>query len=240
MHWNDDGVERASFDARPTGGPSGRDELVAIMARLADGDDAAVVTLLERFGAPIAGAVRRVARTRPGRLDATEVDVLVLDVCFELQSVAGAWSPDGGALPWVWARHRVENVVDRHLGTGGDVLDEDRLAELDDRAVEGAERAEAGSMFDTLERVAADMASARLLAEAFEEAAISRRDREVLFEYAFEKASGNRAPAVTVAAAFDMKEATVRQAFGRARRRLRDLIASDEHYAPLADLPLLA
>jgi hypothetical protein len=239
MHWNDDGVERASFDARPTGGPSGRDELVAIMARLADGDDAAVVTLLERFGAPIAGAVRRVARTRPGRLDATEVDVLVLDVCFELQSVAGAWSPDGGALPWVWARHRVENVVDRHLGTVGDVLDEDRLAELDD-AVEGAERAEAGSMFDTLERVAADMASARLHAAASEAPAISRRDREVLFESAFETASGNRAPAVTVAAAFDMKEATVRQAFGRARRRLRDLIASDEHYAPLADLPLLA
>jgi DNA-directed RNA polymerase specialized sigma24 family protein len=228
MQWNDDGVERASFDARPPGGPSGRDELVAIMARLADGDDAAVVTLLERFGAPIAGAVRRAARTRPGRLDAAEVDVLVLDVCFELQRVAAGWSPDGGALPWVWARHRVENVVDRHLGTVGDVLDEDRLAELDDRAVEGAERVEAGSMFDALERVAPDMASARLLTEAFEEAAISRRDREVLFEYAFEKASGNRAPAVTVAAAFDMKEATVRQAFRRARRRLRDLIARDE------------
>jgi hypothetical protein len=183
-----------------------------------------------------------VAQTRPGHLDAGDISMLVTDVCFELQRVAGAWSPDGGALPWVWARHRVENVVDRYLGSVGVLLDEDRLDALD-RPVEGVELAgpgEAGSMFDVLERVAPEMASACLLVEAIEEAAISDRDREVVFEYAFEKVSGNRAPAATVAAAFGMKEATVRQVFHRARARLRHLIATNERYAPLADLPLLA
>lgn len=225
---------------RPDGRPSGRDALVAIMARLADGDDAAVVTLYERFGGQIAGAVQRVAGRRPGRLDRGELDGLVLEVCFEMKTVARAWSPDGGALPWVWARHRVENIVDRHLGAVAEPLDEARLAELDDRAVVDAAAVEPGSLADALERVAPDMASARLLTEAIDAAAISARDREVLLEYAFEKAVGNRAPAATVAAAFDMKEATVRQVFRRARVRLRKLIDSDERYAPLADLPLLA
>jgi hypothetical protein len=261
--WNDDRAGRAADDDRPADEPSGRDELVAIMARLADGDEAAIVTLLERFGTPIAAAVRRAARTRPGHLDPREVDGLAFEVCCEMMAVAAAWSPDGGALPWVWARRRVESIVDRALGQVGEVLDEARLGDLDGRSaasalvdagggaatIGGAPAASASqtagvagvvSMCDALERLVPNMASANLLQQAIEEAAISPRDREVMFEYAYEKASGNRAPAATVAAAFDMKEAAVRQVFRRARARLRDLIASDEHYAPLADLPLLA
>lgn len=262
MEWHDD---RPGADARGTGrsgrtvrtGRSGRDELVAIMARLAAGDEAAVVTLYERFGGQIAGSVQRVARTRPGRIDRDELDGLVFEVCFEMMTVARSWSADGGALPWVWARQRVANVVDRVLGHVAEPLDEDQLADrpvvsmqIDTfctrdavgrcRSVSMVERVAAGSMLDALERVSPDMASARLLTEAIDEAAISPRDREVMFEYAYEKASGNRAPAATVAAAFGMEEATVRQVFRRARVRLRSLVASNERYAPLAELPLLA
>lgn len=234
MGWTDD----EPSDRRRAGG--GRAELEAIMARLAGGDEAAVVTLYERFGGQIAGAVQAVSRRRPGRIDRDDLDGLVYEVCEEMRLVAPAWSPDGGALPWVWARHRVANVVDRVLGQVTELLDEGRLADLDDRPVEGAERAVDGTMLDALERLAPDMASARLLSEALDEADVSRRDRELWLQYEYEKRSGNASPAATVAPVFDMREPSVRQAARRARERLRLLAATDDRFAPLADLPLLA
>lgn len=217
------------------------DDLVAIMRRLAGGDEAAVVTLYERYGGPIAAAVQRVARQRRGRIDRDDLDGLVFEVCFELASIASSWSPDGGALPWVWARHRVANVVDRVLGQWADPLDDERVGALDLRLGEATALPTAGgSLLDALERLVPDMASARLLAEALDHERISPRDRELWLEYAFEKHSGNTSPAATVAPEFGMREVSVRQAARRARQRLVRLAASDERFAPLADLPLLA
>jgi hypothetical protein len=84
------------------------------------------------------------------------------------------------------------------------------------------------------------MTSARLLAEALDRTRVSQRDRELWLEYAFEKHSGNVSPAATVAPGFGMNEASVRQAARRARQRVQHLVASDERFAPLADLALLA
>jgi DNA-directed RNA polymerase specialized sigma24 family protein len=218
-------------------------ELVAIMARMGEGDEAAAVTLYERYHGPIAAAVHRAARHRRGRIDPRDVDAVVMDVCFELATVAARWSPKGGALPWVWARHRVANVVDRFLGPWVEPLDDGRLAavaDVDDRLVEGAEPAADGSLLDALDRLVPDLASARLLAQALDEAAISPRDRELWFEYQYEKHSGNASPAATVAPVFGMREASVRQAARRARQRLLRLVATDDRFASLADLPLLA
>jgi DNA-directed RNA polymerase specialized sigma24 family protein len=225
----------------------GEDALVQIMRRLAAGDQAAVVTLYERYGGPIAAAVRRTARSRPGRLDRDDVDGLVFEVCFELAAVAAAWSPAGGALPWVWARHRVANVVDRVLGIVVEPLDDERLPGPDAVAAGGAAEVEAGaeaqtgggSLLDTLGRLAPDLASARLLAEALDRGRVSRRDGALLLEYAYEKHSGNASPAATVAPVFGMKEVSVRQAARRARQRLLRLAATEERFAPLAELPLL-
>jgi hypothetical protein len=223
----------------------GEDALVQIMRRLAAGDQAAVVTLYERYGGPIAAAVRRTARSRPGRLDRDDVDGLVFEVCFELAAVAAAWSPAGGALPWVWARHRVANVVDRVLGIVFEPLDDERLPGPDAVAAGGGAVAGAGaeagadSLLDTLGRLAPDMDSARLLAEALDRGRVSRRDGALLLEYAYEKHSGNASPAATVAPVFGMKEVSVRQAARRARQRLQRLAATEERFAPLAELPLL-
>jgi hypothetical protein len=216
------------------------DDLVAIMRRLAEGDDAAAVTLYERYGGPIAAAVQRVAGRRRRRLDRDELDGAVLEVCFELGSVAAGWSPDGGALPWVWARHRVANVVDRMLGQWSEPLDEAQLARLEcDPPAVGPATA-GGSMLDALARLVPNLDSARLLAEALDHEGISARDRELWLEYAFEKQSGNASPAATVAPVVGMKEGSVRQAARRARVRLLRLAAHDERFASLADLPLLA
>jgi DNA-directed RNA polymerase specialized sigma24 family protein len=100
------------------------DELVGIMSRLADGDEAAVVTLYEQFGDRVAGTVRAVLRSRGLRLVHDEVGGLVFDACLAIAAVAGAWSPEGGALPWTWARRRVERCVDRLLGQRTVPLDE--------------------------------------------------------------------------------------------------------------------
>ncbi|HKE77386.1 MAG TPA: hypothetical protein VKB57_27450 [Acidimicrobiales bacterium] len=236
--------EQGGNDGSGGGDGAGAGELERIMARLAAGDSAAAVTLYERYGASIAGAVRRLARDRPGRLDHDDVDGVVFEVCFELAAIAGAWSPTGGALPWVWARHRVANALDRVLGVVVEPLDAERLgAALAAEAPSGdAVRSGADdvTLVDTLDRLAPDDADARLLADALDRGAVSDRDRELLLEYAFEKHSGNLSPAATVAPVFGMKEVTVRQAARRTRQRLLRLAADDERFAPLAELPLLA
>ncbi|MGH2476421.1 MAG: hypothetical protein ACRDIL_14275, partial [Candidatus Limnocylindrales bacterium] len=117
----------------------GFDELVAIMGRLAHGDEAAVVTLYERFRDRIAGAVQQVAAARDMPLRPDDVEGVVVEVCFELARVAGAWSPNGGALPWVWARHRVANVVDRELGQWTEPLDDQQLAQAAELAAPAPE-----------------------------------------------------------------------------------------------------
>jgi len=222
----------------------GFDELAAIMDRLAQGDEAAVVALYKRFRGRIAGAVQQVAAVRGARLRPDDLEGVVVEVCFELARVAGAWSPDGGALPWVWARHRVANVVDRELGQWTEPLDEQHLAHVADGAAPdpgtGSAPARDAPMWPVLERIAADHQGARLLLDALERSGISRRDRELWLEYVCEKAVGNPAPATTVGPVFAMKESTVRQAARRVRQRVRRLATTDERYAPLAGLPVLA
>nr|MBO2502636.1 hypothetical protein [Thermoanaerobacterales bacterium] len=107
-------------------------DLAEIMARMAEGDDAAMVTLYERYRTPIAGAVQRELRHRGVRLGRDEVGGLVIDVCLELRSIAGAWSPEGGATPWVWARHRIGNLVDRVAGGALAAVEAPLAATLDD------------------------------------------------------------------------------------------------------------
>jgi hypothetical protein len=95
-------------------------------------------------------------------------------------------------------------------------------------------------MWPALERIATDHHGARLLLDALERSGISRRDRELWLEYVCEKAVGNPAPATTVGPVFAMRESTVRQAARRVRQRVRRLASTDERYAPLTGLPVLA
>jgi hypothetical protein len=78
------------------------------------------------------------------------------------------------------------------------------------------------------------------LHDALDRAAVSPTDRELTLQYAAEQGSGNRSPATTVAAMFDLRDAAVRQRVHRSKRRLRAVAASEQRFAPLADLPLLA
>jgi DNA-directed RNA polymerase specialized sigma24 family protein len=228
------------------------DDLVGIMARLAEGDEAAVVTLYERFGDRVAGTVRAVLRERGLTLVHDEVGGLVLDACLAIAAVARAWSPDGGALPWTWARRRIERCVDRLVGQRTVPLDE-HLHVVESQAAgayayagsgghggrAGLEADDGRPLCTALAGLSATDARCRLLDDAFDRAAVSPLDREVCLQYAAEQHTGNRSPATTVGAMFALKEPTVRQRVRRSRERLRRLAAADTRFAPLAQLPLL-
>lgn len=225
------------------------DELTGIMSRLAEGDEAAVITLYQRFGDRIAGTVRAVLRERGLSLVRDEVDGLVFDACLAVAGVARGWSPDGGALPWTWARRRIERCVDRLLGVRTVPLDEHLHAVEAQYAgasagAAGGSVAAGGGDGGSLSRALATLVPAddsiRLLDDAFDRAAVSPLDREVCLQYAAEQHTGNRSPATTVGAMFALKEPTVRQRVRRSRARLRRLAEAETRYAALADLALLA
>jgi hypothetical protein len=185
-------------------------ELAEIMSELAAGDETAVFALYERFGDKIGGTVRAVLRARGLTLVHDEVDGLVLEACLAIAGVAGAWSPDGGALPWVYARRRIENCVDRVVGQYTVPLD-DYL-----RAVEDGEAGyppftppgghaplpvDDRSLAQALEEMSPGDDRCRLLHDALDRAAVSPTDRELTLQYAAEQGSGNRSPSASVCTA---------------------------------------
>lgn len=220
--------------------PSEREtRLAEVMGRLANGDGAAVFDLRTNFESELVTAVRSVAGKRGARLNRQEVDDLVTDLVVELARHASAWRADGGAPPWIWARHRVGAVVDRHIGQYATSLDLEgsrELADAPERAwAPGRDRAVA----EMLDELAREHPVVELLVEAVEMVA-SRRDATLYFELSFQAASGDPSPANTVAQLFDMNPAAVRQQSSRVRRRLQALAADEPRYAPLAQLPLVA
>jgi hypothetical protein len=159
-------------------------------------------------------------------------------------------------LPWVYARRRIENCVDRVVGQRTVPLDDELAAGLEASPVDGGPLWSGGSadgvagggagggghasMSDVFARLVAIDDRCRLLRDALDAASVSDADREVCFQYAVEQGAGNRSPATTVGTAVGLGDAAVRQRVHRSRRRLRAVAAADDRYAPLADLALLA
>ena len=217
-----------------------------LMARMAEGDDDAIFALYGEYGARLAAVMRRhLAAVGVQGATRDDVDGLVIDACIDLASCAGAWRPDGGALPWTWAGNRLRGLAARFAGVHADELDDAALerAAVDSRVVRsdsdpGAAMAE-GSAFEVLQHVGQDHPMAALLLDALALVA-SPRDQAVLLELRLQTALGDPSPSHTVGAALGARPDAVRQVGTRLRRRLRDLAATDERFAPLADLPLVA
>jgi DNA-directed RNA polymerase specialized sigma24 family protein len=216
------------------------DQLIAVMAAIAAGDRAAVVTLYTEFGPRIAGGVRRRLRELGihNPQDA-QVQDLVMDACFELEGCAKSWNPAGGALPWNWARRRIDTMIARSVGIFTDPLDEtvtEQLAAPPPPAGGAADRGAAAILDD----LAAADGQARLLADAFDGAKVSCRDRAVILEYVLQADLGDPSPALTVGAEFGLEPANVRQIVKRTRAKLSSFAGADSRYRPMADLPFLA
>lgn len=219
------------------------ERLVAIMALLAAGDRAAVFSLYEEFGEGIALAVRRELRRVHVRVAADDFADLVIDAAISIGECAGGWDPAGGALPWVWAGHRIRQVVTRHVGQFADSIDAGTK-----KTTEAMERYAATTPIsahdsgiteiDALSKLSASDGVCALLQAALEDAT-SERDREILLAYKLQAALGDPSPANTVGAAFHLKPAAVRQVVKRSLDRLRTLAMSEPRFRPLIDLHFL-
>jgi len=206
------------------------------MARLATGDGRAAFALAMEFSGPIGAAVRaHLADLGVHDIDRDELDSLVIDVCIMLTDIAGAWRADGGAAPWQWAYHRVRQVVSGFVGQHADTLDEGLLDRPAPPDASGTEP----DLIALLDGLCADWPLVALVREGLE-AVAGARDRAILLEVEVQAAMGDPSPSVTIAAERGMRPAAVRQVVCRTRRRLQDLAEGDEHFAPLAKLPLAA
>lgn len=212
-----------------------RDDLARRMADMVE-DRAMVVPFVESYRDNLHSVVRT-ALFEFGRQDLLddpdEVDGLVWDVALVIQERSRAWSSSGGALPWYWAGRAIRSEVARLIGHAQTDFDFDiDTIEVGRPVLDQAEQ-EAG--FDEL---ALQHPVLGLLREAIGMVA-SPRHAELHIEYQLQKCSGDPSPAQTVATMFEMSPANVRQIDCRIRRKLRQLIYSDDRFAPLRGLEWL-
>jgi hypothetical protein len=209
------------------------DELATLMADMAD-DVAKIVPFVQVHGDRLAGVVRhhlRQLNRRDLAADHDEVQGLVWEVALFLQQHAGAWQP-GSALPWTWAKRGIAKRIADYIGHARADVDVDVLDLTPDRPWA------AGTTEVGLEDLGADPV-VDLLRRALDLIHCSERDRRVHVEYRRQSASGDRSPAHTVGALFDLSPANVRQIDRRVRAKLQALAGSDVRFAVLADLPWL-
>jgi hypothetical protein len=215
----------------PSMAPEERTELERLMAAMASGDIAATMRFGERFGSRLAAVVRRHLRDLH-RTDIAErrdeVSSLVSDAVLVIFDKAGGWSPDGGALPWVWADRAIRAVVVAAIGHPTVELDHTRH---DQPAVAAVGRRDAGDHYRDLvkrdDRV-------RLL-----DSAIGRvgndRDQRVFVQFSLQQSLGDPSPARTVAAEFGLSPANVRQIVHRQRLRLQRLARSEPAFTEILE-----
>jgi hypothetical protein len=215
-----------------------RRELERIMAGLAAGDVAMVVALATAF----AGELRRTlvalaSEAGLPRPSDDDLDGLVFDAASALQRVARSWRPDGGALPWVWGRGRLLQVLRADAGPAV-VLTPTPLGADDADRPSPAWAGDEPAAVAVLERVAAQRGDAALVRDALD-LVVSPRDRELLLLHAQQVAAGDPSPAVTVGIELDRSPDAVRQAVHRSRRKLERLALAERRFELLLRLPLL-
>lgn len=184
-----------------------------LMRRIAADDDDAVWELLELARPSLEKMLLREARRLSVHLSADDLCGMVTECVLDLADLADAWKPTG-ALPWVWARHRMLAHVHRHIGVFADPLDEALIEREEPQRVEGID-----DPLAVLESAAQRHPAARGLLDQLRRVA-SDRDARIWLGIRLERASGNRSPAVTIGADHGMRPEAVRKAYQRVGERL--------------------
>lgn len=218
--------------------PQRRAQLDDIMAAAVD-DPSAPWDLLAAFGDQIAANLRRLARADGLRLDADELEGLTADACLEIVAVAHSWRPEGGALPWTYAHGRLRALLHRHVGPALAALPD--LEPADPRNWGAAAPVDDEPSLAILGRVAGPDGEPAVVALHHGLARVcTPADGELVLRYLQHKAAGDPSPSHTVGAQLDRRPDAVRQAYHRARTRLRRLALAEHRFRPLLGLPFLA
>jgi len=212
------------------------ERLVEVMARMAGGDQAAVFTLYLEYGDHVAALMRReLRRLGVQHVEPDELDGLVLNGCLALLDGAGAWDPEGGALPWNWAVKRLAAIAAGWVGQHADPLDDHDVAVAEQLRAIGDEP----EGLEVFERLAPCHDGCALLVEAFDRGKVKPRDRAILLEVKLQTDAGDPSPSVTVARDYGLNPAFVRQVVKRTLDRLRVLAEREPRFAGLTELPIL-
>lgn len=214
--------------------------VAALMGRMAGGDRDALYHLYWEFGASIGAAIRaELRRLGAVRIRAEDVDGLVLDACVDLYDRAGSWDPSHGALPWTWARYRLQAIAVAWIGQYADPLPDGGPAEAVTPAAPSPSAGGDPEALTVLDRLAGRRVDVALLREGL--ARVSRpAQQHILLEVKLQAGLGDPSPALTVGREVGMRPDAVRQVVKRTLDRLRTLADSEERFAPLADIHLLA
>lgn len=188
-------------------------QVAGLMARLAAGDRSAMWELHTLAEPWLRRIVRAEARRIDFRLGDDDVLDLTLDSAIELGHLAGAWKPDG-ALPWVWARRRINALVHAHIGQLGRPLDDEHL-----EVEVPASPPPVPEPREVLRSLAERHAGAKALHEQLT-LVVSERDAGIWLGVQIEKGGGNRSPAVTIAAETGLRPDAVRKVAQRVGERL--------------------
>lgn len=210
---NDALRRRHLTDATTGRRPIDRPRLEALMARMAAGDDSAFGEFRLEYADRLEGLADHVARQAGTVLPAAELASVATQMALELQRSAAGWRPDGGSLPWVWARPRMASIVRAELVAPN----------VSDRMVDRAEpeRSTAAADDDVLamvRRIHSDDPERAAVVARLDE--VKERDRRVFLEFALQQAQGDPSPSHTVAEMLELQPANVRQIVRRVRQKV--------------------
>lgn len=191
-----------------------RQELNHLMARLAVDDAAALSEFVDQFGEHLAKSVGGILKSLHRR-DVTrrlvDKDFLVWSAALILFDRADRWDPSG-SLPWVWAHRAIRAEVVSWAGHPR--VEFDPLLHVENNCDNPVPQTDID-----LRELACHHEEIANWMTAVDEVANSR-DRRVHVEYQTQKHLGDRSPANTVSAMFNLSPANIRQIDRRVRRRL--------------------
>lgn len=206
-----------------------------VMARLCRGEMDALSDLAAVATGPIRSTVLGAFQSRGIWVDQDRLHDIVQDSLLELVKLAPAWRADGGAKPWRWARPKLVAAAYRSLGHFTDDID-NHVGLVDEKSGLLTDDEE---QIEILGRLAAEHEEVAILFDALGTVA-SERDRKVWLAVQVETASGNGAPAVTVAQDFGLTPQNVRKIRQRVQGKLLSLAGSESRFAGLFSLEPLA
>ena len=219
--------------------PELRTSIAIAMEGIVQRDPEGFVSLFRLATPPVRKLIASELNAAGFRLSREELDDLTRSAVVDIAGLAGTWRPDGGALPWNWARQRILAQAFTAITGCHKSLDADPDSDVPESETRFASASDEADLAETLDRLAGCVPEAGLLLSGLNQVA-NERDRQIWLEYVAEQAVGNPAPAGAVARTHGLREPNVRKIVQRVRKGLSDLAQEDPSFEMLGQFPAVA